>query len=90
MNENLNKKTEEIFDQVGHFGPYQLLIFILVGIIASVPSFVGFSYSFYGTVPNHRLKIITVLTFFTILLLDARFLHIQMTHMKFKTHTMNN
>ncbi|RNA15634.1 Organic cation transporter [Brachionus plicatilis] len=57
MNENLNKKTEEIFDQVGHFGPYQLLIFILVGIIAFVPALVGFSFSFYGTVPNHRCRI---------------------------------
>lgn len=56
MNESLNKKTEEIFDQVGHFGPYQLLIFVLVGVMAFVPSLVGFSFSFYGTVPNHRLK----------------------------------
>lgn len=50
----LNKKTEEIFKQIGEFGPYQLLIFILVGVIAFEPALVAYSFSFYGATPNHR------------------------------------
>lgn len=52
------KKTEEIFKQVGEFGPYQLFIFILVGILAFEPALVAYSFSFYGATPNHRLSFI--------------------------------
>lgn len=48
------KKTEEIFSKVGEFGPYQLFIFILVGILAFEPALVAYSFSFYGASPNHR------------------------------------
>lgn len=51
---SLNQQTEEIFKQVGEFGPYQLFIFILVGLTAFIPAIVGYSYSFYAATPNHR------------------------------------
>ena len=51
---SINQKTDDIYKQIGEFGPYQLLVFILVGIIAFIPAIVGYSYSFYGAVPDHR------------------------------------
>ncbi|RMZ97215.1 organic cation transporter -like [Brachionus plicatilis] len=53
----LNKQTEEIFKQIGEFGPYQLFVFILVGILSFEPALVAYSFSFYGATPNHRCKI---------------------------------
>jgi hypothetical protein len=57
MQNNLNLKIEEIFKLIGEFGPYQLLIFLLVGITACIPGIVGYSYSFYAAVPEFRCKI---------------------------------
>jgi hypothetical protein len=57
MKTNLNKKIDDIFKEIGEFGKYQLLVFILVGTTAFIPSIVGFSYSFYGATPNFRCKI---------------------------------
>jgi OCT family organic cation transporter-like MFS transporter 4/5 len=54
---SLNQKIEGIFAEIGEFGPYQLLVFILVGITAFIPAIVGYSYSFYAAVPNFRCKI---------------------------------
>lgn len=54
---SLNQRIEEIYKQISEFGPYQLLIFVLVGITSLVPAIVGYSYSFYGAVPDHRCKI---------------------------------
>jgi len=54
---NLNKKIDEIFKQVGEFGPYQCTLFFLIGITAFVPAIVGYSYSFYGATPEFRCKL---------------------------------
>jgi hypothetical protein len=56
-NTNLNKKIDEIFKEIGEFGPYQLFVFVLLGVIAFIPSIVGYSYSFYGATPDFRCKI---------------------------------
>jgi OCT family organic cation transporter-like MFS transporter 4/5 len=57
MKKSLNEQIEEIYTHIGEFGPYQLLIFVLVGITAFIPAIVGYSYSFYAAVPNFRCKI---------------------------------
>jgi hypothetical protein len=57
MKTNINKKIDEIFKEIGEFGKYQLLVFILVGTTAFIPAIVGFSYNFYGATPNFRCKI---------------------------------
>ena len=54
---NLNKKIDEIFKEIGEFGSYQLLVFILAGTTAFIPAIVGHSYNFYGATPNFRCKI---------------------------------
>jgi hypothetical protein len=51
---SLNEKIESIFKEIGEFGRYQLLIFILVGIISFVPAIVGYSFGFYAASPSHR------------------------------------
>jgi hypothetical protein len=51
---SLNEKIESIFKEIGEFGRYQLLIFILVGIISFVPAIVGYSFGFYAATPSHR------------------------------------
>lgn len=51
---SLNEKIENIFKEIGEFGRYQLLIFILVGIISFVPAIVGYSFGFYAATPSHR------------------------------------
>lgn len=56
-NTNLNKKIDEIFKEIGEFGPYQLFVFVLLGVVAFIPSIVGYSYSFYGATPDFRCKI---------------------------------
>ena len=50
----LNEKIENIFKEIGEFGRYQLLIFVLVGIISFVPAIVGYSFGFYAATPSHR------------------------------------
>jgi hypothetical protein len=54
MKNSSDQKTDELFKEVGEFGKYQLIVFVLVGITAFIPAFVGYSYSFYAAVPNHR------------------------------------
>jgi hypothetical protein len=54
MKNSSDQKTDELFKEVGEFGKYQLSVFVLVGITAFIPAFVGYSYSFYAAVPNHR------------------------------------
>lgn len=54
MKVTLNQKIEQIFKQVGEFGPYQLFVFILGGLISIVPAIVGYSFAFYAAVPQFR------------------------------------
>ena len=51
---SVNEKIENIYKEIGEFGRYQLLIFVLVGIISFVPAIVGYSFGFYAATPNHR------------------------------------
>jgi hypothetical protein len=48
------KNVEDIFAQVGEFGPYQLVMFVLISITSLGICVVGFGYSIYGAVPSHR------------------------------------
>jgi hypothetical protein len=54
MKNSSDQKTDDLFIEVGEFGKYQLIVFVLVGITAFIPAFVSYSYSFYAAVPNHR------------------------------------
>lgn len=57
MKPNLNKKIDDIYKEVGEFGPYQLAMFCLIGITAFIPAIVGYSFSFYGAVPDFRCRL---------------------------------
>ena len=58
MKVSINHKIENIYREIGEFGPYQLVVILLIGFVSSIPVFAGFSFSFYGAVPNHRLYLI--------------------------------
>ena len=51
-NENID--IDKIFQSVGDIGVYQLFLVCLVSFVAFLPSFVGFSFSFYAATPGHR------------------------------------
>jgi hypothetical protein len=51
---SLNLKVDDIYRKIGEFGPYQLLVLLLVGIIALEPCIVGLSFVFYSAVPQFR------------------------------------
>ena len=54
-NENNNKiDIDKLFKSVGEIGVYQIILVCLVSNITFLPSFVGFSFSFYGASPGHR------------------------------------
>ncbi|RMZ92891.1 organic cation transporter -like, partial [Brachionus plicatilis] len=57
MPKSIHERTENLFTEVGEFGPYQFSVFILVGLVSVIPGIVGYSYSFYGATPNFRCKI---------------------------------
>ena len=52
--QNSKQNMEDVFKEIGEFGPYQLMQFILIGVVAIIPSVMAYGYSFYGAVPNHR------------------------------------
>jgi hypothetical protein len=55
MNNNKQQNVvEEIFKQIGDFGPYQLFLISAISLVAIIPSLVSFGYSFYGAVPEFR------------------------------------
>jgi hypothetical protein len=49
--------VEDIFKQIGDFGPYQLFLISAISLVAIIPSLVSFGYSFYGAVPEFRCKL---------------------------------
>lgn len=57
LNNELNQKIEYVYKQIGEFGPYQFLIFVLAGTSTFIPAIVGFGPSFYAAVPSFRCKI---------------------------------
>jgi hypothetical protein len=52
--EKIEHDIEEIFEEVGQFGKYQLFIFILVGFTASLTALTAYSYIFVGGEPQFR------------------------------------
>ncbi len=54
MSENINIKLDSIFVQIGEFGLYQCLMYIIVGSTAFAAANVAFSFSFYAAVPHFR------------------------------------
>lgn len=57
MPKSIHERTENLFSEVGEFGPYQFSVFVLVGLVSVIPGIVGFSFSFYGATPSFRCKI---------------------------------
>ncbi|RNA13310.1 organic cation transporter -like [Brachionus plicatilis] len=57
MGKACQDKTTTLFEQVGEFGVYQLVLFLLVGLISFIPAIVGYSFSFYAATPNYRCQI---------------------------------
>ena len=54
-NKDKNKiDVDGAFKSVGEIGIYQLILVCLVSNVTFLPSFVGFSFSFYGASPSHR------------------------------------
>ena len=45
---------DDIYKKIGEIGSYQCLIIILVGLVSFNEIIVGYSYSFYGNVPDYR------------------------------------
>jgi hypothetical protein len=46
--------VEDIFKQIGDFGPYQFFLISVISAVAIIPSLVSYGYSFYGAVPDFR------------------------------------
>lgn len=57
MKKESQDKITILFEQVGEFGLYQLVLFVLVGLISFIPAIVGYSFSFYAATPNYRCQI---------------------------------
>ncbi|RMZ96378.1 organic cation transporter -like [Brachionus plicatilis] len=57
MAKTVHDITDSIFKEIGEFGPYQFLVFALVGLVATIPGIVGFSFAFYAATPSFRCKI---------------------------------
>lgn len=56
MNRNLHRELDNDFKQIGEFGVYQLLIFILVGLTSCIPALLAYSYIFISGTPEHRFE----------------------------------
>jgi hypothetical protein len=46
--------VEDIFKEIGDFGPYQLFLISAISLVAIIPCLVSYGYSFYGAVPEFR------------------------------------
>ncbi len=56
---SINKEIDEIYKEIGEFGPYQTLILILISCSSFVLSNADYSYNiFLGATPDHRLILI--------------------------------
>ena len=45
--ENTNR-VDNIYIEIGEFGVYQFILFLLIGSVASIPAVVAYGASFYG------------------------------------------
>ncbi|RNA36796.1 solute carrier family 22 member 4, partial [Brachionus plicatilis] len=49
-------RHENIYEDIGEFGPYQLLLFFLIGLLAVQPSLTGYGFIFIGATPDYQCK----------------------------------
>jgi hypothetical protein len=54
MSETVQFDVEKDFKRVGKFGCYQLLVFLMVGLTACIPSSIVYSYTFASATPDFR------------------------------------
>lgn len=47
-------RHENIYEDIGEFGPYQMVLFFLVGLLAVQPSLTGYGFVFIGATPDHQ------------------------------------
>jgi hypothetical protein len=45
---------DDIFNKIGEFGPYQLMVLVLIGLSAIIPATLAYSYVFIGATPEYR------------------------------------
>lgn len=46
--------SANIYDEIGEIGPYQWIMFILIGSLTVIPSLIGYSYVFVAATPEFR------------------------------------
>jgi hypothetical protein len=51
-------KLDDDFDEIGHFGPYQFVILILVSLTAVQLAILDYSFVFVGATPDYRCEAI--------------------------------
>ena len=59
-NEKAHESTfdvDSVFKDIGEFGLYQAVIFIIVSLIAVAPALTAYSYIYNGATPDHRCKL---------------------------------
>jgi len=54
MDNEVNNKIAKIFNEVGEFGPYQLLIILLGGGVSIFQAIDAYSFVFTTAIPNFR------------------------------------
>ena len=54
MQKTLHRELDNDFKQIGEFGIYQLLVFVLVGLTSCIPAILAYSYIFIGATPDFR------------------------------------
>ena len=54
---NINKKIDNIFKEIGEFGVYQFILILLIGSVSFIQSFLNYGFSFYAATPEFRCQI---------------------------------
>ena len=49
-----NISLDEIYDQIGQFGPYQFMILVIVAFTATITATTAYSFVFVGAQPDFR------------------------------------
>lgn len=57
---------DEVFDQIGQLGAYQITLFVLVGLTAFIPSITSYEFIFTGAIPDFRYTIAFISVIFSI------------------------
>jgi hypothetical protein len=56
-NDDEASHLEDVYHYIGDFGPYQLVLVILIALVSLIPSIVAYNWSFVGAVPQFRCKL---------------------------------